>query len=253
MNRDERRDDKASIAGWSPARRRIVSALIIFHLAAVVYAPLTLDGAYAALFRPLSFLRVYATALYLDHGYRFFAPDPGPTHTIRFEHGADGQPPQSQRLPDAQKTRPRLLYHRWFMLGESLAAEVGNSLVAYADYAESQRQLSSEIAELAQQGRVREVQQLQSIFDANQREFERRWQLTLVLTQALRQHLEAQYPGETIRIYSRRQLIPRPQDIRIGKAGTLAEYVEEVDLSDPQATLNALKPEEVPVPKDSIQ
>lgn len=233
---------------WSPFRRRIASCLIAFHLAAVVFAPLSMDGAFGALFRPLQFLRTYATALYLDHGYRFFAPDPGPTHTFRFEHAVPGAEPVSIRLPDRHTTRPRLLYHRWFMLGESLAAEVANTLASYADYAAGQRQLLTDIAELQSLGRFRESIQLSTIHEINEQDFDRRWQMTLALSAALKQYLAEQYPGESIRLFSRRQLIPRPYDVLSGKPLSHPDFVQEIELTDPQAVLDAAKPEEISPP-----
>ncbi len=62
----------------------------------------------------------YINALDLNHGYRFFAPDPGPSHLIRYHlhwsdgHGRDGV------FPNLTEERPRLLYHRYFMLAEHL-------------------------------------------------------------------------------------------------------------------------------------
>lgn len=236
---------------WSPARKYLATGLLVFHLSAVIVAPLTMDGAYGALFSPVQFLRQYATALYLDHGYRFFAPDPGPTHTIRFEHAAADGPVIEGSLPDRLQTQPRLRYHRWFMLGESLANEVAQTLANLTAYTEDQRQMQKDIADLRAQGRVREAGQLQVIHAENQREFERHWEMAKTLSAALKQHLAKQFPGQTIRVYSRRQLIPSPADIRLGQPMTHADLQQEIELTDPQATLNAALPEELTPPGDS--
>lgn len=235
----------------SPSWRRVITAVLVFHLAAIFYAPLTLDGAYGELLRPLEFLRKYTIVLYLDHGYRFFAPDPGPTHTLRFEHAARENEFVSVRLPDRQTTRPRLLYHRWFMLGESLAAEVAATLASFADYYANQAVLSADIAELQRMGRTREARQLMTIHRTNEIEFDRRWQMALTLSQAIKNHIAQKYPGETIRLYSRRQLIPRPYDVLGGKTAAHPDFVQEIELTDPQAVMNAAQPEEVPPPGDS--
>lgn len=233
-------------AGW----KRVISAILVIHLAAVIYAPLTLDRAFEDLLRPLRLLRSYATALYLDHGYRFFAPDPGPTHTLRYElPGEDGEA-ASHRLPDRRSTRPRLLYHRWFMLGESLANEVANTLASYADYYENQAQLATDISERQQSGRMREALQLTTIHRNNEREFARRWEMTLVLSHAIKRHLEAKHPGQSIRLFSRRQLIPRPYDVLSGKTALHPDFVQEIELTNPQAVLDAAQPEEVSPPGD---
>jgi hypothetical protein len=246
-------ENLAAGSGWSRTRRRVATAGLLLHLVAVIAAPLSLNGAYQSLLWPVRFLRGYATALYLDHGYRFFAPDPGPTHTIRMERTrADGRR-ENIRLPDSGRTWPRLLYHRWFMLGESLANEVSATLVGYADFAEYQARLARRIADLREKGRGREASLVQRLRDDNQREFDRHWRMLLALSNALRRRVAREFPGESVRIFSRRQLIPQPHDIRLGRSMDEPEFVEEVEVTDPAATLKALQPEEVLPPGDSGQ
>ncbi len=108
---------------WSPQAKLVVSALVAVHLAAVFIAPMSfavrpgspaIDPLRAA-FRP------YIQALFLDHGYAFFAPDPGPSHLVEYELTfADGRASETGRFPDVKQHVPRLLYHRHFMLSESL-------------------------------------------------------------------------------------------------------------------------------------
>ncbi len=65
-------------------------------------------------------VRGYSQFAYLDHGYAFFAPDPGPSHLIEATiTRADGEQVE-RRYPDLADQRPRLLYHRHFMLAEFL-------------------------------------------------------------------------------------------------------------------------------------
>jgi len=106
---------------WGKA---IISALIAAHIAAITSTPFAFAcnrGAspIAEAFR--NFFLPYTSALYLAHGYAFFAPDPGPNHlvdyTVEFD---DGRPAQKGRFPDLKTERPRLLYHRYFMLSEAL-------------------------------------------------------------------------------------------------------------------------------------
>jgi hypothetical protein len=64
---------------WPPAMRLVVSLALVAYLAAVIVPPLAgpppaSDLAMAAL-QPL---RPLVGALFLGHGYRFFAPNPGP-------------------------------------------------------------------------------------------------------------------------------------------------------------------------------
>ncbi len=70
-------------------------------------------------------MKPYSQWLYLNHGYFFFAPNPGPGHLIQCTLSAsptDDPPDQESReillLPDRNEHWPRLLYHRYFMLSE---------------------------------------------------------------------------------------------------------------------------------------
>ena len=78
-------------------------------------------------------MHTYSQWLYLDHGYFFFAPNPGPGRLIQcsvqperktddLQASPDLQIPVDEAaistLPDKQNQRPRLLYHRYLMLAE---------------------------------------------------------------------------------------------------------------------------------------
>jgi hypothetical protein len=58
-------------------------------------------------------IRPYSQWLYMDHGYFFFAPNPGPGHLVQYQVGSE-----TRTFPDKAKHWPRLLYHRHFMLSE---------------------------------------------------------------------------------------------------------------------------------------
>lgn len=88
-------------------------------------------------------LRPYIDALYLNHGYAFFAPDPGPSHLLRARlEFADGRQSQTVWIPDLQRHWPRLMYHRYFMLSEHL-----NSAFTPADAPSDLPEGSPEMAE----------------------------------------------------------------------------------------------------------
>jgi hypothetical protein len=95
----------------------VISLLLLFHLAAVISAPYSMS-------RPLlaqdlrTVFRPYLQACFLDHGYQFFAPEPGPSHLVRYElQLADGTKREGV-FPNLKEHWPRLLYHRHFMLSE---------------------------------------------------------------------------------------------------------------------------------------
>jgi hypothetical protein len=99
-----------------PAYRKWLLGFAVFHLLAVVAEPLFFYSRsevqagpeFLALRRGLG---PYVDWMYLDHGYFFFAPNPGPSHLV-------GIRDQSVVFPDRKEQWPRLLYHRYFMLSE---------------------------------------------------------------------------------------------------------------------------------------
>lgn len=105
--------------GWSPRVRAVVSLLVALHVTAVFVAPWSLDGSPLPGMMRLA-LGPYIQAAFLDHGYEFFAPEPGPSHIIYYDVArADGSH-ATGRFPTLAEHRPRLLYHRHFMMSEFL-------------------------------------------------------------------------------------------------------------------------------------
>ena len=110
---------------WPLALRLFASACIFLYLLAVALPPLAgpppaseLANVILQPFRPL------VGALSLSHGYRFFAPNPGPGHSIRWTLMTAGGRTLKGVIPDAETDWPRLLYHRRFMIPEKIAALV---------------------------------------------------------------------------------------------------------------------------------
>jgi hypothetical protein len=115
-------------ATWSRGVKALASVLILYHLLAVFWAPFRFAAtAPSGLGSPFAnypdkyIFEWYYQPLFLDHGYSFFAPNPGPTHVLDFRvFDASGDVIHEGRLPDLKLHDPRLRYHRFFMLAESL-------------------------------------------------------------------------------------------------------------------------------------
>ncbi len=110
---------------WPPAVRTAVSVGIVAYFAAVIVPPLAgpppaSELAVAAL-QPL---RPIVGGLFLGHGYRFFAPNPGPGHSIQWTMLMPDGSTRQGTIPDRDADWPRLLYHRRFMISEKIAAFV---------------------------------------------------------------------------------------------------------------------------------
>lgn len=107
---------------WGRTVRLAVSAALAFHLVGILVGPVSLPPALLA-----DYLRrvygPYIEAAYLDNAYKFFAPDPGPSHLIRWTAELPDGSRRQGLLPDRQRHWPRLFYHRHFMLAEFLAGQ----------------------------------------------------------------------------------------------------------------------------------
>ncbi len=107
--------------GWSGLAKLVVGSLLSIHLLAVFSAPWASPEPSSDLSKSIS--RVFAPYLQfmaLDNGYRFFAPDPGPSHLVRYQLLAGKDVIAEGKFPDRQSHWPRLLYHRQFMLSEMM-------------------------------------------------------------------------------------------------------------------------------------
>ncbi|MCA9179720.1 MAG: hypothetical protein KDB14_34930 [Planctomycetales bacterium] len=98
--------------------KRIGSILICLHLLAVILAPASMPPASTSVQSMFGVLRPYIQFAYLNHGYHFFAPDPGPSSLLDFTVIDDQGNRTWHRMPDRAESWPRLLYHRRFMLTE---------------------------------------------------------------------------------------------------------------------------------------
>lgn len=114
--------------------RFAISVLIIGHLMAVFLPPFAFQtrgprGVSPSIMWLLSPVRRYAEFAYLDRGYAFFAPDPGPSHLVRIDPKMDADESPSPRVfPNLDDQWPRLLYHRYFMVSEFLSTAYEPSL-----------------------------------------------------------------------------------------------------------------------------
>lgn len=105
--------------------RVLLSAIILVQLLAVVAEPFrfftrSTRGTSPAADPARIALSPYIEFAYLNHGYFFFAPEPGPSHVIDGNLTLESGKKATVRFPDRNAQWPRLLYHRHFMLSENL-------------------------------------------------------------------------------------------------------------------------------------
>jgi len=105
-----------SIPRWP---RRVLSAWLLFHLIAIVLPPLSIRPTSTLFTDTARLIRPYVQALQLDHGYHYFAPQPGESTLLEFTATRHDGTETRGMMPHRQ-IWPRLLYHRHLMLTESL-------------------------------------------------------------------------------------------------------------------------------------
>lgn len=111
---------------WSTRAKWIVSAIVILQLLAVIAEPFRFfshspaRGPSQAAQPARIALGPYVEFAYLNHGYFFFAPEPGPSHLMQCSLILPEGKTATLRYPDKNAQWPRLLYHRHFMLSEFL-------------------------------------------------------------------------------------------------------------------------------------
>jgi hypothetical protein len=202
----------------------LLSVLIAWHVAAVFIPPMRfaasagrpaspfMDGIY----RPI---RPYAELLYLNHGYFFFAPDPGPNHLVDYKvEFDDGRPPVTGRFPDLAKERPRLLYHRHFMLAEALNARFAPPQPPPEP---SPPPLTATPAEKArfQAGRQLYAEEL-----ARWQHFRRQYE---AMQESFSDHLKHEYSGSRVTLTRVEHRLLTPEDVEVGgrKLNDPATYI----------------------------
>lgn len=109
------------LSPWSRRTRLGVSLLLVWHISALLVAPAAVPPTSELVLNVWRWYRPYLDLLYLNHGYHFFAPEPGPSHLIRYVTTYEDGRTEKHFFPDKSNHWPRLRYHRHFMLSEHLS------------------------------------------------------------------------------------------------------------------------------------
>jgi hypothetical protein len=158
----------------------------------------------------LPYLRPYIAMMYLDHGYFFFAPNPGPSFLVKYKvEYPDGRETVAGVFPNLKEQRPRLLYHRYFMVSTAL-----NNSFAPATPPPEPSPPSINAASSAEQRDHRRALESYAI----QKEFwaHRRKQYEALYGSIVR-HLESKYPEGKVTITRVEHRLPRPIEVSADK------------------------------------
>jgi hypothetical protein len=99
--------------------RLAVNAWLAFHVAAIIIAPAAVSPSSDIVQAGWNLFQPYLQILDLNHGYHFFAPEPDDSTLLAFEAQRPDGTVISGRIPNFE-IKPRLLYHRHFMLTEQM-------------------------------------------------------------------------------------------------------------------------------------
>ena len=147
--------------------------------------------------------RHYLQATYLNHGYRFFAPNPEPSHLIRYE--ADTPDGTVEGVwPDRLEHWPRLNYHRHLMISESVF-------------------MLTNLPDLA------------SVAADDQAEWQRQRNVAIQLIQSVREHLRAKHGATDVRMWLVEHQLASPLDVAAGMPIDAPELYVERGLDDFEA------------------
>ncbi len=171
----------------------MISLLVSLHVFAVFVGPWAVPPHGSELARSIAdALSPYIQAARLDNGYRFFAPEPGPGHLVRYEVVTRDGRKIDGAFPDKKTEWPRLLYHRYFMLSEFL-----NSISVPEEVAKS-APADSKMAELA-----------------------------TAYAESYAGHLVHKYDAQSVKLYLQQHKLPTMQEVRAGKKLSDPELYEE--------------------------
>lgn len=180
---------------WGPRRRLMISLLLALHVTAIFAAPCAYPPPSSDLAqRVAGWFDRYLFAAYLNHGYRFFAPNPGPSHLVRFEViSLDGDGIHAAgRFPELQDHWPRLLYHRHFMISETMYTETNIPLPPEEGFASEEEQAAFLDFRAAARAQAE------------------------VLLQSVSGHLRRRHGGGSVRLYVQEHLILSPLEVLDG-------------------------------------
>lgn len=197
--------------------RILCSLLLIGYLLVVWLGPLSNPVGSEFLTRPLArWVAPLHRSLFLGHGYRFFGPDPGPSHILVYRIVDEEGELVEHRFPDRDKIRPRLLYHRWFMLSETLYQEL-NFTVDQQSFEETQAELNRQIEALQFNRQHRLARRIQRERDRIETEYSNARSRIEKLVAAIGRNLMERHQGVAIEMFLQERTIPFPAAVLTGQ------------------------------------
>ena len=215
---DQRFDqnDEAIQFVWSTQARGLASLALVAYLAIVLIGPMSNPIGSQHFSTPIAQkVSPLHRALFLGHGYRFFAPDPGDSHRLLYRGvRADGTE-FSGHFPDRDEHWPRLLYHRWFMLSETMFNEQALKPSA-ARFKQRESEYDRQILRLRTEGKRKLLDQLLRERELETTFFETTTARVDLLASSIAKVLLRRNDGESIELFLQERRIPFPEEVADG-------------------------------------
>jgi hypothetical protein len=112
----------------------LINCWLAYHVVALVVAPASVPPASSLEQSSWLLFQPYLQTLYLNHGYHYFAPQPAESTLVSYAATLEDGTEVSGRIPNFG-IKPRLLYHRHFMLTEFLAIPNDQEAMWHKSYA----------------------------------------------------------------------------------------------------------------------
>ncbi len=203
----------------SPLFNRVISSALLIYLSVLILGPLSNPVGSEHLTRPLAkTISPIHRVLFLGHGYRFFAPDPGPSHLVEFEITQDDGTTLRGRFPDRDdpaNSFPRLQYHRWFMLSETLWSEHSMTPIE-SEFREQQNRLEQLATEKQIAGHHKIASRIRTDIEQQKKSYENARQRIDDLVKAVASNLLEMHGGTRVKLFVRERIIPYPYEVQEG-------------------------------------
>ena len=227
----------ADFEGWSKSKSRLITISILCYLFILGVGPLSnpvaspyLSGSIAEKISPIH------RALFLGHGYRFFGPDPGPGHLLVYEgQRSDGSQFEGV-FPDSSAHWPRLLYHRWFMLSETVFNEHA-LLLSESEFEQRVEEYKLQISEFQNSGKLQLAKELIHERDLEALQYHESRKRVELLGSAIAKVLAERNEAASIKLFLQVRQIPLAEVVASGVSiddpGLLSELlpIGELDSS----------------------
>ena len=201
------------------ALKPVISCAIVAYLVVLILGPLSNPVGSEHLTRPIAKkVSPVHQALFLGHGYRFFAPDPGPSHLVEFEITKEDGSVIKGRFPDREDSDhsfPRLQYHRWFMLSETIWSEHSMTPIE-ADFRAQQKRLENLATEKQIAGHHKIASRIRRDIVVQKKDYENARKRIDDLVEAVAMNLLDIHNGKKIKLFVREREIPFPFEVQEG-------------------------------------